>query len=145
MPIPWIRSRSRSRRRQRGVSLIEILVVVAIMSLIAGAVGIGAYRAWQGAQNKTATLNARTIRGAVKSYWVTTSNGGCPTMGDLLAQRALDEDSPRKDPWGSAWRIECADDQVSVSSDGPDKRPGTEDDIRVPPLRRFDPAADDSS
>ena len=75
-------------------------------------------------------------RGAVKQYWVTTDNGGCPTVADLVEARTLDEDSPRKDPWGKPWRIECSEDRVSVGSNGPDQKPDTEDDIRVPPLTR---------
>jgi len=141
MPITWIRK----RRFVRGTSLLEILIAVAIMSLIAAAVGIGAYRAFRDSQVKTAALNARTIRNAVKQYWVSSTNPDCPTFADLVKERALDEDSPRKDPWGSPWRIECADEQVSVGSDGPDKKPQTEDDVRVPPLRRAPAAADDSS
>lgn len=141
MPITWIRK----RRLARGTSLLEILIAVAIMSLLATAIGIGAYRAWRDSQVKTAAMNARTIRGAVKSYWVTTSSGDCPTFADLVKQRALDEDSPRKDPWGTPWRIECSEEQVSVGSDGPDRKQGTEDDVRVPPLQRQSAAADDSS
>lgn len=115
------------------------------MAMIAGAVGVGAYRAYRDSQARTAAMNARTIRGAVKAYWVNSNNGDCPTFGDLVRERALDEDSPKKDPWGSPWRIECSEDRVSVSSDGPDRKTGTDDDIKVPPLTRGNPAADDSS
>ena len=129
-------SRRRRRRLARGVSLIEILIVVAIMSLIAAAVGVGAYRSWREAQVKTATFNARTLRGAVKQYWVTTDNGGCPTVTDLIEARTLDEDSPRKDPWGKPWRIECSEDRGGEGADGTEQRSGTEDDISVPPRER---------
>lgn len=141
MPITWIRR----RRLVRGASLLEILIAVAIMAMIAGAVGVGAYRAYRDSQVRTAAMNARTIRGAVKSYWVSADTGDCPTFADLVRGRALDEDSPRKDPWGTPWRIECSEDRVSVSSDGPDRKSGTDDDIRVPPLTRQSAAADDSS
>lgn len=129
-------ARLRRRRRARGVSLIEILVVVAIMSLLAAAVGVGAYRAWVDSQVKTATFGARTIRSAVRQWWVVGDNHGCPTMADLVQSRTLDEDSPQRDPWGKPWRIECSDDQVSVGSDGPDRERNTPDDVRVPPLRK---------
>ena len=45
---------------------------------------------------------------------------------------ALDEDSPKKDPWGNDWRIRCDGTRVIVETDGPDRQRGTEDDVRVP-------------
>jgi general secretion pathway protein G len=129
-----MQSIARHRRPSRGVTLVEILVVVAIMSLIAGAVGIGALRYWRQAEVKTAEINARSLRGAVKIWWVTAGSIECPTVSQLRADRALDADTPTTDPWGGAWRIECTDDEASVSSDGPDRTPGTEDDVRAPPL-----------
>ncbi len=120
------------------------MVVIAIMGLVAGGIGIAVFKAFREAQVKTATTNARTLRGAVRSWWVTTENSGCPTVDQLVADRVLDEDSPRKDPWGSKWRIECSEDRVSVSSDGPDKKQGTEDDIRVPPLGRTSPGSSET-
>ena len=131
----------------RGVTLMEVLVVVAIMSLIAAGVGIAAYEYWNETRVRTAMTDARTLRGAVKSWWVLTGNDGCPTVAQLVRGRVLDADSARADPWGSPWRIECSEGEVSVISDGPDRKAGTEDDIRAPPLRRgqgFD-APDDSS
>jgi type II secretory pathway pseudopilin PulG len=116
--------------------LLEVLVVVAIMSIIAAGVGIASYRHWQSAQIKTAGTNARTVRAAVKSWWVMTGNSGCPTAAQLVSDEVLDDDSPLTDPWGKPWRIECSDDHVSVSSNGPDRTPETGDDIRVPPLKR---------
>jgi prepilin-type N-terminal cleavage/methylation domain-containing protein len=118
------------------VTLLEVLVVVAIMSLIAAGVGVASYRHWQGAQLKTAGTNARAVRSAVKSWWVMTGNSGCPTATQLVNDDILDEDSPLTDPWGKPWRIDCSEDHVSVGSDGPDRTPATVDDIRVPPLNR---------
>lgn len=140
-----LRLHRRRRRSIRGLTLLEILVVVAIMALIAAAVGVGSFRYWREAQIKTATFGARTIRGAVKSWWVMGDKQGCPTVNELIEDRALDEDSPRKDPWGKPWRIECSGEQVSVGSDGPDGERGTPDDIRVPPLQRGAAAPEDSS
>jgi type II secretory pathway pseudopilin PulG len=124
--------------------LIEVLVVLAIISLIGGGVGVAVYRHYKGAQGKAATSGARTIRGAVRSWWVTSGSSGCPTVARLVSDGVLDEDSPLTDPWGTPWRIECSGDSVSVGSDGPDKAPSTDDDIRVPPLKRgADNAASD--
>src|SRR5262249_55231555 len=110
------RARVRARPRRRGVTLLEVLVVVAIMSLVAAAVGVSAYRHWRHGQVDTARTAARTIRGGVKAWWVTTGRSDCPTVADLIRDHVLDEDSPQQDPWGKPWRIDCSDDEVSVGS-----------------------------
>ena len=127
--------------------MVEMLVVVAIMSLIAAGVGIAAYNHWSAARIRTAMTDARTLRGAVKSWWVLSGNDGCPTVAQLVRGGGLDADSARTDPWGSPWRIECNEGEVSVISSGPDRKAGTEDDIRAPPLHRGTgiDAPDDSS
>ena len=98
--------------------------------------GIPAYNYWNEARIRTAKTDARTMRGAVKSWWVLTGNDGCPTVAQLVAGGVLDVDSARTDPWGTPWRIECDEGEVSVISNGSDRKAGTEDDIRAPPLRR---------
>ena len=80
------------RSRFRGVTLMEVLVVVAIMSLIAAGVGIAAYEYWNETRVRTAMTDARTLRGAVKSWWVLTGNDGCPTVAELVRARVLDAD-----------------------------------------------------
>lgn len=110
-----------------------MLIVVAIMALIASGVGIGVFKYWIHAQEKTAQTSARTLRAAVKAWWTTHDSGACPQVGELLGDGTLDKDSPTRDPWGGAWRIECAGDDVTISSSGRDHEAGTEDDIRVPP------------
>jgi general secretion pathway protein G len=121
------------RRTARGVTLFEVLIVVAIMALIASGVGVAVFKYWIEAQQKTAETSARTLRGAVKAWWVTHDPGTCPRVEQLFTDGALDADSPRRDPWGTEWRIECAGDEVTVISGGRDRKLGTEDDIRVPP------------
>lgn len=58
----------------------------------------------------------------------------------LIQDQALVDGSPRADPWDNPWRIECDDGRVAVASNGKDRKPGTEDDIRVP-----SPAKQDAS
>ena len=121
------------RRRARGVTLVEVLIVVAIMALVAGGVGVAALKYWGDAQNKTTEANARAIRGAVKAWWIDHDRGECPHIDALVSAGTLDRDSPRFDAWGESWRVECAEGDVTVLSAGPDRQSGTPDDIRVPP------------
>jgi general secretion pathway protein G len=50
---------------QRGMTLIEIMVVVAIISLILGGVGVMAFNRFQDARLSTARNEVVTIQGAI--------------------------------------------------------------------------------
>jgi general secretion pathway protein G len=123
---------------RRGVTLIEVLIVVAIMSMVAGGVAVAVIRQGEAAKRKTALTDARTLRGAVKMWWLDGATS-CPSVAQLIQTGTLDEDNGTVDPWGTPWRILCDGTSVSVSSDGPDRERDTEDDIRVPPIERTRP------
>jgi len=107
--------------------------VVAIIALVSGGVAIAAFKFHEPAKRKTATTSARAIRGAVKSWWLEHESSQCPSLKELIDDEALDEDNAQADPWGKPWRIDCANNDVTVSSTGSDRIAGTADDIRVPP------------
>jgi hypothetical protein len=110
----------------------EMMIVIAIIALISASIAVAAYRMWGGAQHDQTETNTRTIRHSVTGWLVQNPAGGCPTVAQLITDGILDEDMSRADPWGGPWRISCDDGRIAVSSDGPDKHPGTADDIRVP-------------
>lgn len=119
----------RAMARQRGMTLIEIMVVVAIISLVLGGVGVMAFNRYQDAQLDTARNQTVTIQGAVEQYR-TTKRGKCPkSMQDLKAAGFINKIS--KDPWGGDYEFKCPGDKMSVDvmSAGPDGDMGTEDDI----------------
>ena len=118
-----------ARQAQRGVTLVEVLIVVAIMALIAGGVGFMVIPKYREAQIDAATTDAREIRKVVITYMALKSSGECPTVQTLIADRELDAQDGGEDPWGSPYNIICAGDDVAVISPGPDKQEGTEDDI----------------
>ena len=119
--------------RARGVTLFEVLIVVAIIALISAGVGIAAIKYFGDAQDRNAETNARAIRAAVKTWWIDHDRTECPGVDELIAAGTLDRDTTRRDPWGESWRVECADNDVAVVSLGRDRRLGTADDIRIPP------------
>jgi prepilin-type N-terminal cleavage/methylation domain-containing protein len=122
---------SKSRRRKRGVTLFEVLIVVAILAMISAATAYALSGVVPKTKIKNAHADARTVRNAVKMWWL--EHDGCPTVQQLVADEALDHDTTGKDPWGSPWALECKSHDVVVTSLGPDRQPGTPDDIRIPP------------
>jgi hypothetical protein len=68
--------------------------------------------------------------------WLRANPGrDCPTVEDMKADLNLDESFSAQDPWGSRYEIRCFDDydyDVACTSPGPDRKPGTSDDIVIP-------------
>jgi type II secretory pathway pseudopilin PulG len=112
--------------------LFEVLIVVAIIAMIAAGVSVAALQYWDRARDKEARTRATTIRSAIRTYWMDHDASECPGVDRLIAASILDEGSPTTDPWGNGWKIECEDTRVTVISRGRDKKPYTDDDIRVP-------------
>jgi len=124
--------RLRRLRRERGVTLFEVLIVVAILAMVAGGVAVFALPRFQDSQKKTAEAGARTIRMAVQQWQAANNETSCPTVSQLIQDKQLDTGQNTNDPWGQAYNLNCSDDEVTVSSNGPDKKKGGKDDIQVP-------------
>lgn len=124
----------RRRARRRGVTLVEVLIVVAIMALISGGVGFFVLPKYRQAQRDTAATTSKTIRQAA-SMWRSLKGGPgeCPTVSKLIEDKEIDPSSTTQDPWGQPFTITCTEDDVTVSSPGPDGKPGTKDDVVVGP------------
>ncbi len=120
------------RAGQRGVTLVEVLIVVAIIAMVAGGVAVFALPKFREAQIKTAETGARTIRQAIQSWQATSNETTCPTISQLVQEKQIDSATNTNDPWGQPYTLTCTDDEVIVTSAGPDKKKGTKDDIRVP-------------
>lgn len=118
------------RKARGGVTLVEVLIVVAIMAMIAGGVAFALLPQAQKASIKTARQNAMELKKMVE-LWVNDTPGECPTVGQLKKDKLLAKESG-KDPWGKSYKIRCEGAEIYVSSYGPDKKAGSEDDIVVP-------------
>jgi general secretion pathway protein G len=122
------------RLSRRGVTLVEVLIVVAIMALISAGVSFFVLPRYREAQRDTATTTARTIRQAA-ILWRSLKGGAgeCTSVSKLIEDKQIDPSSTTQDPWGQPYTITCTEDDVTVSSPGPDGKPGTKDDILVGP------------
>ena len=123
----------RTRRAlARGVTLIEILIVLAIVGLIAGGVAVVAVPKYQESQIKQAKIDARTIHPVAEKWRVDHPGQTCPTVEQLRAEKELSTASKITDPWDTPYKINCGDDEIYVMSLGPDKKENTPDDIKIP-------------
>jgi general secretion pathway protein G len=117
--------------RDEGMTLIEIMVVVAIIGLMMGTVGVVAFNKYQ----KAKLTNAKQVVSNVKQalvHYAMENKDPCPKdLKELKAQKQIDKDP--KDPWGEELIFKCPGehdaDGGDVVSKGPDRKLGTEDDI----------------
>jgi general secretion pathway protein G len=126
------RQRSLARALARGVTLVEVLIVVAIIAMVAGGVTVFALPRYRDAQKSSAETGARVIRAAVQNWQTTNNESTCPTISQLVQEKQLDPGANTSDPWGTAYVLNCTEEDVIVTSAGPDKKKGTKDDIVVP-------------
>lgn len=123
------RLRRAARKALEGMTLVEIMVVVTIMALIAGAVGVAVMPRLNKARMESTRTDAQNIRAAAQMYLMENPAGGCPSMDDLLEERILDSSKRITDAWDNEFQIECEGGEPFVVSAGPDGQFGTEDDI----------------
>ena len=73
---------------------------------------------------------ARQVLAATEA-WQTEHGDGCPTLSELIEDGRLGADARTDDGWGNRFRIICDGPNTTVRSAGPDRRAGTEDDLKV--------------
>lgn len=138
--------RLQTRKREKGFTLIEIMIVLAIVGLLFSLVGIKVIDQFKKAKVQTAKLQIASYQQALQAYYLATgmypntgqgldslihkpSVGKVPDSypdGGFLSKKTLEND-----PWSHPYRYECEDYQnYTLSSDGPDGEPGTDDDIK---------------
>jgi general secretion pathway protein G len=124
-----VRAARAKRALSRGVTLVEVLIVLAIMALIAGSATLLVFPKLAQARVKTAKLDGQTIRKAAEIHMNLDGHSeGCPSVQDLVQTKKL-EAGKTTDPWGKPYKINCGDDDIRVISSGKDGKEGTPDDV----------------
>jgi general secretion pathway protein G len=121
------------RAIQRGFTLLEIMIVLAIMGLIVTGVSIKVFSQLKKAKVQAARMGVKKVIDA-SGRFMAGPGSGCPKgIDELIAQGELSKNDA-KDPWGAPYIFRCPGTQdpegVDVISWGPDKADGTTDDIR---------------
>jgi general secretion pathway protein G len=120
------------KQRMRGFSLLEIMIALAIVGLIVGIVAKGAFDSYLQAQISTAQIQIREIDRAVELHRLVHKK--YPTTAEGLTVVKFEDDRPPPpDPWDGQYGYAAPGAhnvrRFDVSSDGPDRRSGTEDDL----------------
>jgi general secretion pathway protein G len=121
-----------TRSRRRGVTLVEVLIVVAIMSVVAGMATMVAFPELKRARVRTAAMGAGQVREAAKIYREIDMAGEgpvCPSVPELVAAHKLDQKRVN-DPWGSQYHVGCEEEEIHGVSAGSDRKIHTADDVR---------------
>lgn len=120
--------RGAAARGSRGMTLIEILVVLAIIGLIMGGVAVVASNALSGAKEDTARKDIINLETSIEMFQI--QKNKCPkAVADLKAAGIIKKVT--KDPWGNEYAIKCPGEHgdVDISSAGKDGEFGNEDDV----------------
>lgn len=121
---------ARGAMQQAGFTLLEIMIVLAIIGLITAAIGVSVYKNFRDAQVKAAHLQVMRLVGDAGRYLIMRNK--CPTLEDLLREHYVAQ-IPR-DPWGTPIVIRCPGEHepnpVDAISWGPDKTAETADDLK---------------
>src|SRR5215471_6256367 len=117
VPNEMSRRPERRRRRDRssGFTMLEIMIVIAIIAALGAGVGVVVFNNFKKAQVKIAKQRVGEV------------------MQDLVGQKYVTKQAA-KDPWGKDFTLRCPGtkdpESADVSSSGPDKQDGTPDDIK---------------
>ena len=116
------------RAASKGMTLIEIMIVIAIIGLIMGGLAFALMGRLDTAKDKTAITQVTQLTTTAEMYEV--EKGKCPKdLAELKAGGYIKK--LMKDPWGKPYEVKCPGEhgRVDVRSAGPDGEFGTDDDV----------------
>jgi prepilin-type N-terminal cleavage/methylation domain-containing protein len=134
--IHSIRNARTKSRSQLGMTLLEIMIVLAIIAVVMGLlIGPKVMAAFSSSKAKTTKLDITQIAGEAYGLWSSETGEACPnSLADLEKYR---NSKSTKDGWGSELIMLCGENApegaplgFAVLSKGEDKKQGTKDDVK---------------
>lgn len=130
--------RRRTKRSRAGFSLIELMVVIAIIAMLATAVGVQMFGALDEGNMTTAKTEIKNFKTALLAYKIAfkkmpTTEQGLQALVDNPKRKFLDATSIPNDPWGNpyVYRLEGGSNYtiISYGEDGTSGGTGVNADI----------------
>jgi general secretion pathway protein G len=129
----YAKPKSLYRAGARGLTLVELVIVITIIGVLTAAISVGVMAAKKRADIGTAKTACSSVRSATLLWKNAHPSDDCPTIEQLKQEKLLDTGFTVKDAWGNSFKLTCEADEIVCGTAGPDRKEGTEDDIRVPP------------
>lgn len=116
------------RALERGMTLVEIMVVMAIIAIIGTAIAFGVIPALAGSQKDAAKAQIDTISKGLDTFYV--KHREMPDNLEALVEEEYLKADQLLDPWKKPFTYEVVSARkFSLCSAGENKQPGDEDDI----------------
>jgi general secretion pathway protein G len=126
------RKNTRSGRARGGFSLLELMLVLAIMGILMAVVAINLLGGGERAKITATKASLKTIKTQLSGYYLEHSSPP-PDLMTLVTVTKVLEQGKLKDGWGMDFMYDPAgpttDRPYYLGSTGPDKKAGTNDDI----------------
>jgi general secretion pathway protein G len=137
--------KNKRKLNQKGFTLIEIMIVLAIVGMLFSFVGVNVIKKFRESKLSAAKIQMASYEQSLQAYYLahsmypSTAQGlqaliTAPTVGKIPKNYPEGGYFGKKqlvnDPFGNPYRYECEDNQnYTISSDGPDGTAGTDDDL----------------
>ena len=146
----YCHSRLNRRRQRRGFTLMEVLLVLAILVILGTLVGVAFTRVQRSSYEDAARIQINAFKTGLQLYYrdfghypkdledLRVRPGGAEA--DRWKGPYLEEDIP-PDPWGRPYQYELGQDEFNedtyyITSMGADGQPGTDDDVSNRPQNK---------